>query len=78
MCSAAKQHLDGSNLFGRNVTAARISGALESLAEAGLAHFRKESVEHSKKPIERWFTTGRLTPALYELHEFNEVDGERG
>lgn len=67
---------DISNLFGRNVTAARISGALESLAEDGLANSRKESVEHSKRPVERWFATSGLTSESYELHEINEVKGE--
>jgi hypothetical protein len=65
---------DISNLFGRNLSAARIGGALASLEESGLAHSRSERVEGSKRPVERWFATVVKSSVPYELHEINEIN----
>lgn len=66
---------DISNLCGRNVNAERISGALASLAEAGLAYSRNERTEHAKRPVERWFATVGQSSMTNEFNEFNEVNG---
>jgi hypothetical protein len=66
-----------SDLCGRNVTAARIGGALANLAESGLVHSRSERVEGSKRPVERWFVTMAQSSSPYELHEINEVNPPR-
>lgn len=63
-----------SDLFGRNVSAARIGGALVSLGESGLVHSRSERVEGSKRPIERWFSTVAQVSIPYEINEINEVN----
>jgi hypothetical protein len=63
-----------SDVCGRNVAAARIGGALASLAEAGLAQSRSEWVEGSKRPIERWFATTGFISKPYEINEINEVN----
>jgi hypothetical protein len=65
-----------SNLLGRNINAARIGGALASLAEAGLAYSKSERTEHSKRPVERWFATAGQTYTPDEFNEFNEVARE--
>lgn len=65
-----------SDLFGRNMSAGRISGALASLSEAGLAYSKSERKEHSKRPVERWFATSRQTFTPDEINEFNEVNDE--
>jgi hypothetical protein len=65
-----------SDLFGRNMSAARISGALASLSEAGLAYSKSERTEHSKRPVERWFATAGQIFTTDEINEFNEVNGE--
>jgi len=67
---------DISNLFGRNVNAGRIGGALASLAEAGLAYSRSERTEHSKRPVERWFVTVGQAITPDEFNEINEVNNE--
>lgn len=67
---------DITNLFGRNVSAARIGGALTSLAEVRLAHSRRERVEHSKRPVERWFATIQQAAGKYEINEVNEIDSD--
>lgn len=64
---------DISNLFGRNVSAGRIGGALASLAEAGLAHSRNEREGQAKRPTERWVATTPSTSTAYEINEINEV-----
>jgi Protein of unknown function (DUF3987) len=46
-----------SNLFGRNISAARIERALATLLRFGLARF--ESVSTSGRPAERWFAIKR-------------------
>lgn len=65
---------DISNLFGRNVSAGRIGGALARLAESGLAYSHSERKEDAKRPVERWFATTRKAITPYELHEFNTED----
>jgi bifunctional DNA primase/polymerase-like protein/uncharacterized protein DUF3987 len=67
---------DISNMSGRNISAARISSALASLAEAGLAYFRREQVEGSKRPIERWFAGIQQAANSYEVDEINEVNAD--
>lgn len=67
-----------SDLCGRNMSAARISGALASLSEAGLAYSKSERTEQSKRPVERWFATAGQTYTPDEINEFNEVNGEDG
>jgi hypothetical protein len=69
---------DINNLFGRNVSAARISGALASLAEAGLAYSRSERKPGVKRPVERWFVAASKSSVANEVNEFNEVDNEDG
>lgn len=67
---------DISNLSGRNISAARISSALASLAEAGLAHARRERVEDSKRPVERWFAGLQQSAIANEVNEINEVNAK--
>jgi Protein of unknown function (DUF3987) len=67
---------DISNIVGRNVSAARIGGALSSLAESGLAHSKRERVEGSKRPVERWFSGIQQTATIYEGDEINEVNAD--
>jgi hypothetical protein len=67
---------DISNLLGRNVNAGRISGALASLAEAGLAYSKSERTENSKRPVERWFATAGQTFVSDEFNEINELNSE--
>jgi hypothetical protein len=62
------------DLCGHNAKAARIGGALASLAEAGLAHSRSERVEGAKRPVERWFATVARSSKTYEVNEINEVN----
>jgi hypothetical protein len=69
---------DISNLFGRNVSAARISGALASLAEAGLAYSRSERKPGVKRPVERWFASVPKPVVPDEVNEFNEIDNAEG
>lgn len=69
---------DISNLQGRNVNAGRISGALASLAEAGLAYSRSEKAENAKRPTERWFATATAYKAPNEFNELNEFNSEGG
>jgi uncharacterized protein DUF3987 len=48
------------DLFGRNINADRISGALKCLAENGLAHTRRESAATGQgRPTERWLAMSR-------------------
>jgi hypothetical protein len=65
---------DINNLFGRNKSAARIGSALASLAEAGLAHSRRERVESSKRPVERWFAGLQQVTTTDGGDEINEVN----
>lgn len=67
---------DISNLFGRNVSAARINSALASLAESGLAHSRRQHVEGSKRPVERWYAGLQQASATNEVDEINEVNAD--
>jgi hypothetical protein len=67
---------DINNLFGRNVSAGRIGGALASLAEVGLAYSRNERKADAKRPVERWFATMQQASTPYEFNEINEVNGE--
>lgn len=69
---------DINNLFGRNVSAARISGALASLAKAGLAYSRSERRPDAKRPVERWFASVRNPVMPDEVNEFNEIDSTEG
>ncbi|MDQ3648903.1 MAG: bifunctional DNA primase/polymerase [Acidobacteriota bacterium] len=69
---------DISNLFGRNVTAARISSALASLAETGLAYSRSERKRDAKRPVERWFATTQKPSTTNEFNEVNEFNTEGG
>lgn len=64
-----------SDLLGRNMSAGRISSALASLSEAGLAYSKSERTEHSKRPVERWFATVGQNIKTNEIHEFNEFNG---
>lgn len=66
---------DINNLFGRNVSAARISGALASLAEAGLAYSRSERKPGVKRPVERWFASVPKPAAPNEVNEFDNAEG---
>jgi hypothetical protein len=67
---------DINNLFGRNVSAARIGGALACLAESNLAYSRSERKEGVKRPVERWFSTASKSSISDELHELNEFNNE--
>jgi hypothetical protein len=51
-----------SNLFGRNLSAARIERALATLLRFGLARF--ESVSTSGRPAERWFAIKKTSETL--------------
>jgi hypothetical protein len=50
--AAGLTRTDISNLFGRNLSAARIDRALAALLEQRRAHFVKEPTDG--RPIERW------------------------
>lgn len=61
-----------SSLFGRNVKAANLNRALQTLIERGLIESHKEKSDNpnAKRPIERYFATSRK---LNTPNEFNEI-----